>query len=498
MSLAERFHLLYAGLDRAHGQFILDDKDPDTGKQKGTATTQIGGPTVELWQRHLDGEVGLGVVPITDDATCQWGAIDIDTYPLDLRELEDKIAAHNLPLTILQTKSGGAHVTLFLSEPAPADLVRLRLMEWCVLLGYPPSIEIFPKQARLGSEDDTGNWLNMPYFGGTSRRAWVGGRFLDADEFIEHATSVQVSLETLNGWLNTDALFSDGPPCLEAIMRAGPVPEGSRNEILFNAAVYYNMQDALDSVLDFNAEHLDPPLPDKEVATVVKSVSRKEYFYKCKSPLLSNYCNRELCRKRQHGIASGGSMTLPAIDHLTKIISDEPIWWVNVDGNRVELMNVDDLNYFRRFKRAVMTQTSLFVPDVPHEDWQQIVSDLYKKLEEHVAPSDASFVGQFHQLLDDFLTRRQIGNSPEDLMRGLAFIEGDKIYFRAEDLRAFLSDKKFHFPSMTWVYSRLADIGATQKKWKIHGKSFRTWGTDVPENVQNEDFDTPEFEEDDF
>jgi hypothetical protein len=38
------------------------------------------------------------------------------------------------------------------------------------LLGLPTNVEVFPKQDKLDSPDDVGNWINLPYYGGSS---WV-------------------------------------------------------------------------------------------------------------------------------------------------------------------------------------------------------------------------------------------------------------------------------------------------------------------------------------
>ena len=43
--------------------------------------------------------------------------------------------------------------------------MRDKLTEIKTLLGYGGS-EVFPKQIQLKSSDDTGNFLNLPYFNG--------------------------------------------------------------------------------------------------------------------------------------------------------------------------------------------------------------------------------------------------------------------------------------------------------------------------------------------
>ncbi len=127
---------VFAGLPRAYGIYVIGDEDAKPGKKrKGKADTLQHDVTEELWERHLRGEIQLGIVPIRDDATCVFGAIDIDVYPLDHAALLAKIRKLKLPLTMIRSKSGGAHLMVFLATPMPAVEVRERLSDWAAALG---------------------------------------------------------------------------------------------------------------------------------------------------------------------------------------------------------------------------------------------------------------------------------------------------------------------------------------------------------------------------
>ena len=140
-SLARRFMQRFAGLERAHGTYIIgaSDRTDAKNKLKGRALTKLEPVTEALWAAHLDGSgSGLGVVPIRDDASCTFGAIDIDAYDgLDLPALEAKCLALKFPLVICRSKSGGAHCYLFAEEPITAAEIRTALVEWSAALGYP-------------------------------------------------------------------------------------------------------------------------------------------------------------------------------------------------------------------------------------------------------------------------------------------------------------------------------------------------------------------------
>ena len=94
-------------------------------------------------------------------------AIDIDDYKVNIVELGQRIAAVVCPLVMCGTKSGGAHLFLFVAEPIQATLMRARLQDSASRLGCGSS-EVFPKQTTVNWEaGEFGSWLNMPYFGGT-------------------------------------------------------------------------------------------------------------------------------------------------------------------------------------------------------------------------------------------------------------------------------------------------------------------------------------------
>src|SRR3954471_5029064 len=100
MEAAERLFRRYKGLDRAHGQYLpATDKRPGQKKLEGKAGTVREPVTVALWNRHLEGEYGIGIIPIQDNHQCWWGAIDIDVYEgFNWEQLERDLTRLELPL----------------------------------------------------------------------------------------------------------------------------------------------------------------------------------------------------------------------------------------------------------------------------------------------------------------------------------------------------------------------------------------------------------------
>src|SRR5690606_16810895 len=147
---------------------------------------------------------------------------------IDLKELETRVRRVDFPLTVCRSKSGGAHLYLFMTEPTPAKLIKKTLGKWAGILGH-AGVEVFPKQENLpesGGERQYGNWINLPYFGGEDRYAFEGGKPLDIEHFIEIAESRRVGPSTLVEKM--EGGHDDAPPCIQKIMTNG-VKHGQRN-----------------------------------------------------------------------------------------------------------------------------------------------------------------------------------------------------------------------------------------------------------------------------
>jgi hypothetical protein len=389
MTIADRLFSLYRGLDRARGKnSLLADLDAK-GKRRSKNQTVHQPYTVENWQKHLAGKEGLGVVPITDDATCNWGAIDIDEYPLDLVDLEQKLLKLELPFVVLRTKSGGAHVTCYFSSMQPCSEVRTKMAEVSFALGL-GNREFYPKQVKLANGQDVGNWLNMPYFDAeqTERYAIKNGEPLTLTEFVDYAESLrQDSVSSIVIKLPRD-LLDDGPPCLQHIVKikAGP---GERNNVLFNLGVYSRLkhESNWDAELEkLNIAHIDPPLSTKEVTAVVKSLEKKNYTFTCNNAPLIGCCNREICKRREFGITAFQHVDIGiVIDSITKLQSDPPMWIVSLDGVRTEV-ETDDLLDQNRFRKVCINAINKLPGRMKGEEWDKFIRAKMAEIEIVDAP----------------------------------------------------------------------------------------------------------------
>jgi hypothetical protein len=500
-ALAEAFFELFRGLDRAHGVYEIPQGRPGggggkKGKVEGRAATIQAPPTAELWEAHLAGERGLGIVPITDDATCNFGAIDVDKYgteAIPLEEMEARVASFKLPLLPTRTKSGGIHLYIFTRTPLPAELIRARLTEWAVALGFGGS-EIFPKQSHLLTGADTGNWINMPYFGGangdTVRYGIFKGKPLSAVEYLERANRIKVTelmLEKLE--LPEQEDFINGPPCLQSLARSG-FPQGMRNNGLFAVGVYLKKRypDEWAAYLrDYNQKFFKPPLVHAEVETVIKALTRKEYNYTCDKPPCSTACNRTLCRTREFGIGKGEDDWQITIDSdALKIMTDPPYWIITVNGHRMAFFAEELMNQ-RDFQSACVSRFGFWPPSLKADKYRAEINKMLQSAMEVEAPADAGVSGQFEYHLQQFCTVFPQAETKEEILTGKPYIEDAIVHFRGDDFRMYLESKRVHGFEGAKLFKQAKQFGVAHKQMWIASRNVQVWTVRQPQAVNTEE-----------
>ena len=289
----------------------------------------------------------------------------------------------------------------------------------------------------------------MPYFGGeNSTRYAYGeeGQALTPNEFIEYIDKIQIApklLEQLEASpLNEKQEWLDqAPPCIQHLIVQG-FPKGTRNSGLFNVGVFLRKKFADDwekRLEDINIQYMQPPLGAQEVLTVIKQLKRKDYFYKCNDQPIASHCNSPLCRTRKYGIGANGGT--PLFSNLTKQDSDPPIWFLDVEGGRLEL-ETDDLLNQNRFQRKCMEALNKIPPKVKDNVWRQIIQQLLDVITIVEVPAESSTEGHFMELLEAFCTERP-ARERDELLLHKPWTNKGKTYFRLADLMDYLHRNNF-------------------------------------------------------
>ena len=512
-TVAERLANLFRGSKEGHGTFGQPEKEtkPSGVKWgiKTTARTKRIPPTLDLFQKHIEGTYPLGIIPITERGGCYFGAIDVDDYSVNPLDIISRIDSGHYPLIPTLSKSGGLHLFLFCQDEQPASLVQNVLNHFAAKLGLAGS-EIFPKQTQVLSErGDLGNWIALPLLGTTyegkfSEQTGVKktGARMTPEEFLTVCEKARVTTEDLVKYEQeterkkkptptkdkviklVDVPFADGPPCLEHLSSQG-VPDGGRNNTLFMMGLYYiRVEEATwkQRLEDANRQFFNPPLDSAEILKLIQSIEKKGgrdqengYRYTCKASPMSSHCNSKLCRGRRYGI--GSAEETPKISGITRMNSDPPIWFVNVNDVRIEA-STDQLQNYYRFQALCLDRGTMF-RTMKQADWIGLLGDAISQgVDSLDVPSDVGIAGQFKELLDEFLTDRQIAEDKEELLRNLPWRDEEKqrIYFKLAALQGFLEKQNFKHYTRGKLVSKIKDLGGDHGFFTLKGnRGLNVW-----------------------
>lgn len=448
MSDAGRVLALFEGSGDGHGRTTVG-RVTKTGKAEAHSRVIREPLTEDLVRSHLAGESGVGAIPINRSNMCRFGALDIDTYDLDIAALARKVAQMKLPLHLCRSKSGGAHLFLFLKDWEPAALVREYLSEISIVLGF-SGCEIFPKQDKvLFERGDVGNFINMPYFNAdmTTRYALdENGEALSLGEFLTRAEKTRVSAAELNAlsFGGPRRHFTDGPYCLEVISSQGPVTS-NRNIFMFNVGVYCRKKwpdDWKKHQEDYNRLLCSPALEASEIVNIQKSLEKnKDYFYQCNQCPLKDYCDKSICKTRPHGVGSG-AVELPQLGGLTILLSEPRLYFMDVDGKRLQL-STEQLQNPGLWQRACMEQIQMMPATPKPSAWQPLINGLMSTATQIDVPEELTISGQFRELLRVYCTSRIRAMVPEEMQMGKPYTHGGVTKFTMAGLVLFLKNRGF-------------------------------------------------------
>jgi hypothetical protein len=298
--------------------------------------------------------------------------------------------------------------------------MRDKLTEIKTLLGYGGS-EVFPKQIQLKSADDTGNFLNLPYFNGEDSTRYAfndDGSAATLEEFYSIYEKLKQKNITAIKIERPKSDYDDAPPCIE-LMALNKIPEGGRNNSMFHFGVYAKQKwpaEWKSKMTMFNIEASTTPLSESEVDIIKRQHEKKEWGYKCNDVPMCNLCDKKLCRTRKYGI--GEEIVFPLLSDLQKVKLEKPYYYLNVDGERLHLENVKFLKQQSLFQEACMEQLDFKPPTVKPKDWDMIINPLMKNHEPVEAPEGVTTQDQLQNHLEEYCLNRQVSTDKNDLKKG--------------------------------------------------------------------------------
>jgi hypothetical protein len=311
-----------------------------------------------------------------------------------------------------------------------------------------------------------------------------------------------------------ESAHTEAPPCLQRLYAEG-VPEGVRNDALYNIVIYRkrsNPNTYADDVLDDNNEIFKPPLPTSEAKKIIKSAGRRDYKYKCQLEPLKSRCDSATCVTREYGIPKNDYDEMEAENSLPKFVGvikylTDPVKWAikvqklgTVDIGLVNNIPTDLIYNFEYIKSRVTETLCIGVPSITKRNWEKIIIPMLNKAEEKELPEDASVSGAISARLNEFLDKADIGKSHgedlkerEKLLRGVPCVtsirterKNDKgvmqemyeksVVFRGMDFVKYLKMVKSEDVKGSNLWFALSNqLGLSHQKISVSGKKMTVW-----------------------
>lgn len=451
---AKRLHALFKGGDVAHGEFH-PGRANSRGKVGGRISTESGPATVELWEKHLAGEVGLGVCPATYKGTICFGAIDIDVYGKDHGPVLGKLGRSRLPVFPALSKSGGLHVYMFFVD-APADKSVTLLKSMAQWLGFATTIEIFPKQ--LQAKGTPGNWINMPWFRGIERPFLdlSTGNPVTIEEFLDRAESSRLDVARV-----TDLYHLFGGPLHCWGKALHDLADGNRNKTLFGFGRYW-------AGVGLSPDQCHQNRNDVLVLQGLDDVGLNKPS-EGENPRVC-FAEKSICNLHCYAGLNIGRMVLAEESiKLCKYGETPAVYYLQSEGRKPVTITLPELMSARATQQAIAGVWNK-IPVVPAKalEWADMVECWMAEIEEVAIPPEASPEGELLALVREYC-QSSMQLLTEDTSTDNAWNDDGFHYYTLDGLFRFLTGRRFRSLERHVIVAAVLRAGHLETLVKIRG-----------------------------
>jgi hypothetical protein len=482
------FKDLFVGNIHNYGQHTYSYAEKGEKERGGNRTVTNKLLTMKEYKAHLTGKTGLGIIPINEESKCKFAVIDIDIYNQDFTPYLSAIERYNFPIVPFSSKSGGYHLYVFFKQFVKVKDAIKRLKSIARILGISlfvrqyknEPLEFFPKQLKF-EINKPGTWINLPYFNAeeeSKQHVIHNGDALTLSEALVYIKTKLTTIEELDEVLN-DLPFSDAPPCLQTLSILNHLGENSgRNNYLFSFAVYLKKKD--ENYFEQGVAELNNALPvpikiERLEETVISSVRRKDYSYRCTVGPICDFCDKKVCQIREYGIGKeGGYFTNLIFGDMLQYQAASPYYEWQVKGQDVDIFktlrfkNEDEIIKQDVFLKLCMRELHFLPFKMKQVEWFKLVNQALAEIKMITIDraDDTSPLIRFHNLFFDFLTTRAIAMTKDQINGKRVYFDPttEKYYFKNKDLVEYLYDiKSFRLYSSGEIHGLLRDLGVNKK-----------------------------------
>jgi len=509
----DTFQKLFTGNKSAYGKHVYK-KVTRGSKEEGISSTVTNKLVTEaLYKEHIEGKTGLGIVPIDQDSNCKFVVLDVDIYDRDLSMYIRAIDEFSLPIVPFYSKSGGLHFYIFFKTFIKAKTAVSIARKAALVLGISllvkqvknETLEIFPKQIKL-SPNQAGSWINLPYFGGDDsvQKVISKGKTLSFDEGVLFASNKLTSIVEFEDCI-AELPYNEAPPCLQTLNLIGGTKQ-NRNNYLFSFGVYLKKKDENyfeAELAEINSKLEVPLTPEELETTVMSSLRKKDYSYRCTASPCIDYCDKKICQRRAYGIGKDGGLFSNLIfGNMTQYKGYAPYyeWEVKVSEEdkfkRLRFDNEDEIIKQDAFLRLCMREIRFLPFKLKQSEWFKLVNQalIEMQIEDIDSSDDTSPVLRFRRLFFEFLTARSMATTIAQVKAKRVYYDKSKeeYLFRTKDLVDYLFGiKNFRDFSQAQIHGLLRDLH-TRKVTRRDETASMIRLTAIAKNDIDEEFTNPD------
>tara|TARA_R100000278_G_scaffold115200_2_gene93985 strand:+ start:3838 stop:5418 length:1581 start_codon:yes stop_codon:yes gene_type:complete len=472
----------------------LTGEGDERGKKSANYVTKHEPVTSDLWRKHLNGSLRLGLRP-EKDGKCKWGCIDVD--PNNYKDYSEKkyveiIKKYKLPFVPVKSKSGGLHIFVFFSDFADVDKVVKKLSE--INQQYFLAQEVFPCNKAV----------NMPYHNETATMEYAfddNNTPVLVGRFYELAMEKMLAPQDFYGLkvqeYEAESQWNNYPPCVQKLIQEG-WSGNNRNNFLFNVLVLELKKDSSLSVqqleniaINRNNQIFTKPLPASEVIALAKSVSKGSYQFQCppKHPEYQPICNKDLCKSRSLGIGDAVPDIIDSFDNIRYIQDTKNIWYeFDYKGQHITVTPDDmkDEKSFRvRLLRHRVYWLTLPKPRKGPSPFELLMKSIVEKAEESQEHIYADTLEEErYSVLKNFFESHIEQDKYDKLKDGYVVLDSktNTCYFKKLTLDKFIKKNAGKIFNTTADALRL--LGCRRKDY--HEGEKNVWSVEMPEFVNHQ------------
>lgn len=486
------FAQLFEGRKSNYGLTEIDPSayPDDRGKLEAQYRVIQGNLDPALYDAHLRGEKGLGIVPIMENNTVCFACVDIDKYddPKLTIQILNKIKNNNWPFVPTRSKSGGLHLWLFFDKPVSSvPVFRFICKIADIFKSDGCHVDTFPRQPRIDN-GGSGSFINLPYFGGTRVGISIDdGRDLLLEEFIEFSARSMVTLSDLEAIAEgkDEETLGDAPPCVQAMLSSG-VEEGGRNNAVYQMAVYFSRaypDDWQDKVRDAAVNNTSPSLSQREVSAIIHSISNKQYQYNCEAEPMKSLCDKVACLKRKFGIGGGEQQSeeLKFDIPIVKItFEDNPKYQITMYGKQFRV-DADTLASYNKFRIMAMKYIDRIPPAMSKPAWEAFLGREMALMKYEDPPVNVAMSETIRNLFENWVNNNNSTSEIKAVKRQGCYTDGKFLWIDPRRLTQAINRETKLTAENIWLYLR--NLGSIEEvEADIDGHSMMVYKYRLKEN----------------